>query len=83
MPKSNKTGGFKAAKNYEPRTPAGKGGPKAGSRSPGHRGFRPLPAEDAAPRKQRWNSDERSARGAAPSSRGGERSERPSYGDRP
>ncbi|MFB2555495.1 DEAD/DEAH box helicase [Herbiconiux liangxiaofengii] len=96
MPKSNKSGGFKAAKNYEPRTP-GKGGPKAGSRSPGHRGFKAVDPE--APRKQRWNSDDRAARGAAPSSRGerssygerserpsynrGERSERPAYGDRP
>ncbi|MBF4572727.1 DEAD/DEAH box helicase [Herbiconiux sp. VKM Ac-1786] len=85
MPKSNKSGGFKAAKNYEPRTP-GKGGPKAGSRSPSHRGFKP--ADESAPRKQRWNADERSARGAAPSSRGerpsyGDRPERPAYGDRP
>jgi superfamily II DNA/RNA helicase len=73
MPKTNKSGGFKAAKNYEPRTP-GKGGPKAGSRSPGHRGYKAV--DEAAPRKQRWNSDERAARGAAPSSRG---TERPGY----
>ncbi|MFB2585441.1 DEAD/DEAH box helicase [Herbiconiux liukaitaii] len=77
MPKSNKSGGFKAAKNYEPRTP-GKGGPKAGSRSAGHRGFRP--EEEGAARKQRWNSDDRASRGAAPSGRG---TDRPSYGDRP
>ncbi|MDO9396690.1 MAG: hypothetical protein Q7T71_09115, partial [Herbiconiux sp.] len=76
MPKSNKSGGFKAAKNYEPRTP-GKGGPKVGSRSPGHRGYKPV--DETAPRKQRWNSDDRASRGAAPAGRG----ERPTYGDRP
>ncbi len=76
MPKSNKSGGFKPAKNYEPRTPA-KGGPKAGSRSPGHRGYKAV--DEGAPRKQRWNADERASRGAAPANRG----ERPSYGDRP
>ncbi|MCS5716981.1 DEAD/DEAH box helicase [Herbiconiux sp. CPCC 205763] len=76
MPKTNKSGGFKAAKNYEPRTPA-KGGPKAGSRSPGHRGYKAV--DESAPRKQRWNSDDRAARGAAPSNRG---TERPSYNDR-
>jgi superfamily II DNA/RNA helicase len=89
MPKSNKSGGFKAAKNYEPRTP-GKGGPKAGSRSPGHRGYKA--ADESAPRKQRWNADDRAARTERPAygdrpERGGysrgERSERPSYGDRP
>jgi len=81
MPKSNKSGGFKAAKNYEPRTP-GKGGPKAGSRSAGHRGYKPV--DESAPRtKQRWNADERASRGSATSGRGAERSERPSYGDRP
>jgi superfamily II DNA/RNA helicase len=88
MPKTNKSGGFKAAKNYEPRTP-GKGGPKVGSRSPGHRGYRPVAAEDgAAPRKQRWSADDRASRSAAPSSRGAERpayserTERPLYNDR-
>ncbi len=80
MPKSNKSGGFKAAKNYEPRTP-GKGGPKAGSRSPGHRGYKAI--DESAPRKQRWNADERASRGSAPSARGTERADRPSYGDRP
>jgi hypothetical protein len=79
MPKTNKSGGYKAAKNYEPRTPA-KGAPKSGSRSPSHRGYKAV--DETAPRKQRWNSDDRAARGAAPSSRG---TERPSYdrADRP
>ncbi|MCS5734601.1 DEAD/DEAH box helicase [Herbiconiux daphne] len=85
MPKTNKSGGFKAAKNYEPRTP-GKGGPKAGSRSPGHRGYKAV--DETSPRKQRWNADDRASRGAAPSGRGAERpsyterSERPLYNDR-
>jgi superfamily II DNA/RNA helicase len=94
MPKSNKSGGYKAAKNYEPRTGA-KGAPKSGSRSPSHRGYRPV--EDA-PRKQRWNADERAARTTRPDAssrdaaprgertadRGADRgrTERP-YGDRP
>lgn len=42
-------------------------GQRPGSRSPKHRGYKP--AEDAAapaPKKQRWNSDERAARGKTP-----------------
>ncbi|MEO7015290.1 MAG: DEAD/DEAH box helicase [Leifsonia sp.] len=40
---------------------ARKGGPKSGSRSPGHRGYR---AEEAvvAPKKQRWTTEDRAAR---------------------
>ncbi|MEK7663471.1 MAG: DEAD/DEAH box helicase, partial [Actinomycetota bacterium] len=41
---------------------------------PGHRGFRAEPAE--APRKNRWNSEDRDARRSAPAG------ERPAYGDR-
>ena len=82
MPKNKNGGGFRPAKNYEPSRG------KAGSRSPGHRGYRP--DETGAPKKQRWNADERAARrdddrsndrpsyGDRP-----QRSERPSYGDRP
>ena len=62
-------------------------GPKgAGSRSPGHRGFR---AEAAAPVKKRWNADDRAARTGDRQASGGARpnwtprEERPSYGDRP
>ena len=74
MPKNKKPAGGRPAKNFEPRYGAKKtGGPSAGSRSPGHRGFRPEPAE--APRKNRWNSEDRDARRAAPAG------ERPSYGD--
>ncbi|MDQ1584612.1 MAG: hypothetical protein QOF36_2666, partial [Microbacteriaceae bacterium] len=77
-------------KNFVPRDGAArKGAPKAGSRSPGHRGFRP---EEGAPKKQRWNADDRAARtsgsdaprGQRDAGRGYEgRSERPAYGDRP
>ncbi|MDQ1576743.1 MAG: hypothetical protein QOH55_1893, partial [Microbacteriaceae bacterium] len=76
--------------NFVPRDGgARKGAPKAGSRSPGHRGFRP---EEDAPKKARWNADDRAARttgqdaprGQRDAGRGYEgRSERPAYGDRP
>ena len=76
MPKNHNSAG-RTAKNYDPSYAKGgaKGGPKQGARSPGHRGFRADEA-GAAPKKNRWNADERAARAA-----GG--SERPSYGDRP
>ena len=97
MPKSKKPAVGRAAKNFDPNYASkggpSKGGPKSGSRSPSHRGFR---ADEGAPKKQRWNADERAARAA--SSPGGarpaygdrserpaygQRSERPAYGDRP
>ncbi|UCR88472.1 DEAD/DEAH box helicase [Mycetocola spongiae] len=61
MPKNKNSAGGRPAKNYDPsygKRPA-KGGPKAGSRSPGHRGFREEP--EGGPRKARWNADERTA----------------------
>jgi len=85
MPKSNKSGGFKPAKNYVPN------GSKSGSKSPGHRGYQAAPAA-GAPKKARWNADERAARASERPSYSNERpsygdrpqrSERPSYGDRP
>jgi superfamily II DNA/RNA helicase len=85
MPKSNKSGGFKPAKNYVPN------GSKSGSKSPGHRGYQAAPAS-GAPKKSRWNADERAARAAERPSYGNDRpsygdrpqrSERPAYGDRP
>jgi superfamily II DNA/RNA helicase len=85
MPKTNKSGGFKPAKNYVPN------GSKSGSKSPGHRGYQAAPAS-GAPKKARWNADERAARSAERPSYSNERpsygdrpqrSERPSYGDRP
>ncbi|WP_187977339.1 DEAD/DEAH box helicase [Mycetocola sp. JXN-3] len=66
MPKKNHVGGKRPAKNYDPsyaKRPA-KGGPKAGSRSPGHRGFRPE-VEDAPRQKNRWDADDRAARSGA------------------
>ncbi|MEY4039486.1 MAG: hypothetical protein RLZZ52_354 [Actinomycetota bacterium] len=86
MPKNKKPAGGRPAKNFEPRYGAKKtGGPSAGSRSPGHRGFREESTE--APRKNRWNSEDRDARRGAPAGERpaynrGERSERPAYGDR-
>ncbi len=89
MPKNKKPAGGRPAKNFDPRFAPKKSGPKVGSRSPGHRGYR---VEEEAPRKQRWNQDERDARRSAPAAGGEryerserpryERSERPSYGDR-
>lgn len=57
------------------RSGAKKSGPKAGSRSPNHRGYRPEPTE-AAPKKQRWNADERAARQG---NRDGARTDRPNW----
>ena len=90
MPKNKKPAGGRPAKNFEPRYGAKKtGGPSAGSRSPGHRGFRAESTE--APSKNRWNSEDRDARRGAPAGERpaygdraprGDRSERPAYGDR-
>lgn len=86
MPKNKKPAGGRPAKNFEPRYGAKKsGGPSAGSRSPGHRGYRPESTE--APRKNRWTNEDRDARRGADARRGGsaargpvaERSERPRY----
>ena len=63
------------SKNSVPRDGARKGAPKSGSRSPGHRGYRP--AEEGAPKKQRWNADERAARAAGRTD--DTRSERPNW----
>ncbi len=81
MPYSKKPAAGRAAKNFDPSYAKGgpsKGGPKSGSKSPGHRGYR---ADEGAPKKQRWNADERAARATARPAEG--RSERPAYGDRP
>ncbi|MFC9558019.1 DEAD/DEAH box helicase [Agromyces sp. NPDC056965] len=71
MPKNKKPQGGRPAKNFDPSYAKGgsKGGParagsqKPGSRSEGHRGYRP---EADAPRKERWSRDERVATGRAP-----------------
>ncbi|MET1053082.1 MAG: DEAD/DEAH box helicase, partial [Mycetocola sp.] len=63
MPKNKKPAGGRPAKNFDPgyaRKSGGPAGAATGSRSPGHRGFRPV--EGDAPKKARWNADERAAR---------------------
>ncbi|MGG7507748.1 DEAD/DEAH box helicase [Plantibacter sp. YIM 135249] len=89
MPKNKNSAGGRPAKNFDPRYGENKkpyaartGGPQAGSKSPSHRGYR---AEDAnAPKKSRWNADERADRAArTDASDGGsryDRNDRPSSG---
>ncbi|MBG6238848.1 superfamily II DNA/RNA helicase [Mycetocola sp. CAN_C7] len=63
MPKNKKPAGGRPAKNFDPtyaRKSGGPAGAATGSRSPGHRGHRPV--EGDAPKKARWNADERAAR---------------------
>lgn len=72
MPKNTKRQGGRPARNFDPSYAKGgsKGGParagsaKPGSRSAGHRGYRP--EETDAPRKERWSRDERVASGRTP-----------------
>jgi superfamily II DNA/RNA helicase len=72
VPKNKKPAGGRPAKNFDPSYAKGgsKGGParagssKPGSRSEGHRGYRPEPTD--APRKERWSRDERVASGRTP-----------------
>ena len=72
MPKNKKPAGGRPARNFDPSYAKGgrKGGParsgsaKPGSRSAGHRGYRP--EETDAPRKERWTRDERVATGRSP-----------------
>ncbi|GAB3807382.1 hypothetical protein GCM10028798_31810 [Humibacter antri] len=75
MPKNKKPAGGRPARDFDPRygqksggkKPFGaKAGVKPGSRSVGHRGYRPE-SETDAPKKRRWTADERAARGVAPS----------------
>ncbi|TYL53923.1 DEAD/DEAH box helicase [Agromyces mariniharenae] len=74
MPKNKKPAGGRPARNFDPSYAKGgrKGGPaarhgsstqKPGSRSAGHRGYRP---EEEAPRKERWSREERVATGRTP-----------------
>jgi superfamily II DNA/RNA helicase len=77
MPKNKKPAGGRPAKNFDPSY-ARKSAAKSGSRSPGHRGYR---AEDtAAPKKERWNAEERAARGRDGDRRSSGPGERPAYG---
>ncbi|WP_166980234.1 DEAD/DEAH box helicase [Paramicrobacterium fandaimingii] len=66
MPKNKKPAGGRPARNFDPDYMANrrahqakKGGPRPGSRSPGHRGYR---APEEAPKKNRWDAAERAER---------------------
>ena len=81
MPQGNShnSSAGRGGKNFDPKYASkggsGRGGSNnAGSKSPGHRGYR---ADEGAPKKQRWNADERAARANERPS-----SERPAYGSR-
>ncbi|SKC46149.1 DEAD/DEAH box helicase [Plantibacter cousiniae (nom. nud.)] len=98
MPKNNTPAGKRPAKNFDPKSKYGENkrpfgsrpGAKSGSKSEGHRGYRP--DAGGAPQKSRWNADERAERAARFESeeRGdraprGDRNDRPAYnrgGDR-
>ncbi|MGN6125406.1 MAG: DEAD/DEAH box helicase, partial [Humibacter sp.] len=79
MPKNKKPAG---RPNFDPsyakksgHKPYAKSGSKPGSRSAGHRGYRPEDADST--KKRRWTADERAARGlAAERPRGGSQGER-------
>ncbi|PVE75387.1 DEAD/DEAH box helicase [Microbacterium testaceum] len=87
MPKNKKPAGGRAAKNFEPRygaqtsfqdrkrRPGAEGGTKPGSKSPGHRGYRP--EAEGAPDKRRWSSSERAGRDEARTIRSSARDDRP------
>ncbi len=96
MPKNKKPAGGRA-QNFEPRYGANKtsyqdakrrpgqsSAGKPGSKSAGHRGYRPE-SESDAPRKQRWNAQERAGRDEARGIRSQAQGDRPArtYGDRP
>ncbi|HXH35867.1 MAG TPA: DEAD/DEAH box helicase [Plantibacter sp.] len=93
MPKNNKPAGGRLAKSFDPKSKYGENkrpfgsrpGAKSGSKSEGHRGYRP--DDGAAPQKSRWNADERAERAARFESaergdrgpRSNDRNERPAY----
>lgn len=73
MPKNKRPAGGRAARDFDPnrgaaakakRRPGQSSAGTRGSRSPGHRGYRPE-AEDQPVRKRRWNADDRSHRDRA------------------
>ncbi len=93
MPKNKKPAGGRA-QNFEPRygkkvsfqdakrRPGQSSAGTAGSKSPGHRGYRPE-VEDAAPKKQRWNAQERAGRAEARGIRTHAQGDRPHRDERP
>ena len=95
MPKNKKPAGGGRAQSFEPRygakktsyqdakrRPGQSSAGKPGSKSPSHRGFRPE-AEDAAPKKQRWNAQERAGRDEARGIRSQAQGDRARRDDRP
>ncbi len=91
MPKSKKPAGGRPAKNFEPRYGEKKtsfqdrkhrtdapraGASKPGSKSPGHRGYRP---EAEAPTKRRWTAQERAGRDEARGIRNHPTGDRPRF----
>ena len=82
MPKNAKRSSGGTPKNFDPNA---RHGAASGSRSPGHRGYRPdeQGAGQAGAKKPRWSSDERVARGRSEDRRGAgstERAARPASG---
>jgi superfamily II DNA/RNA helicase len=77
MPKNVKRGGSRAPKNFDPSSSYSRSkGVKPGSRSVGHRGYRPDSASDEPQKKSRWSSEQRVARGHSADRRQNERPER-------
>jgi superfamily II DNA/RNA helicase len=94
MPKNKKPAGGRPAQNFDPRRGAkpnyqdakrrgdarpATGADKPGSRSPGHRGYRP--EADEAPAKRRWTAQEKAGRDEARAIRS--RGDAPRRDDRP
>jgi superfamily II DNA/RNA helicase len=75
MPYNKQNTGAHGTKGFTPRTGVKKSGPKAGSRSPSHRGYRPEPTTGTA-KKPRWNAEERATRQG---NHDGARSARPNW----
>jgi superfamily II DNA/RNA helicase len=76
MPKNKKPAGGRPSRNFDPHYADKKKATRPGSRSEGHRGYRPAD-DESAPKKRRWTSDERAARGVSASRpRGAQHDER-------
>ncbi|MFC4243723.1 DEAD/DEAH box helicase [Gryllotalpicola reticulitermitis] len=74
MPKNEKRGGSRAPRNFDPSASYAR--KKPGSRSPGHRGYRPVEEGAAPEKKSRWSSETRAARGHSADRREGDRPQR-------
>ncbi|GAA4161271.1 hypothetical protein GCM10022286_18500 [Gryllotalpicola daejeonensis] len=76
MPKNEKRGGSRAPKNFDPNSSYSRKSVKPGSRSAGHRGYRPDASADEPQKKSRWSSETRVARGHSADRRESGRPER-------